>query len=79
MHVSKTLTYRALSKYAKGKERRKKIDAIIWSEGSYPYAINKRAKKEKRLSKIAKFLKIPLIIGAISRDSWSIWKFSFCI
>ena len=68
MYISKTLTYRSVFKYAKQKEKRKEINFIIWSEGSYSYTVNKRANKERQLSKMTKSLQIPLITGAMSKN-----------
>ena len=68
LHISKSLTYRAFLKYAKEKEKRKKIHFILWPEGAYGYSISKRAQREKRLSKIVQTIQIPLITGAVSRD-----------
>lgn len=68
LYVLKTLTYKALSKYAKNKNQRHKIDFIIWPEGAYSYTINKEAEREKKLSKMTENLQIPLITGALSKD-----------
>ena len=67
-HISKTLTYKAVLKHAGEKKLREDIDFILWSEGSYGWTINKRQKKEYRLSKMIKELQIPFITGAVSRD-----------
>lgn len=66
--ASKKLTYKSILKYAKQLDKRKNIDFIIWSEGSYPYIISKHEKRERKLSRLVKIMKIPLITGGLSKD-----------
>ena len=65
----KTLSYRALSKYAKSPKEKKEIDFILWPEGAYPYVIDKKSHREEQLSRMVKAIKIPLITGALSKKS----------
>ena len=64
----KNLTYKSILKNAKTLKKRKNIDFILWSEGTYPYPINSRKHKENRLSKFVQLTKIPLITGGLSKD-----------
>lgn len=67
LYISRTLTYRAL-KSARKQKLLKGVDLILWSEGSYPYTINKRKKRDRRLSRMVKTIQIPLITGAMSKE-----------
>ena len=66
--ISKYMTYKSILKYAKRLDKRKNIDFVLWSEGSYPYPISKYKNKEHRLSTLVKAAKIPLITGGLSKD-----------
>ena len=65
LYKIKNLTVKSFIKYRKNN---KDINFILWPEGAYPYAIDKRDKKLKGISKLVKSMKIPLITGGISRD-----------
>ena len=69
LYASQTLTYKAFFKYSKKKKKREKIDFILWTEGAYGYSIRKKAKKERRLSKMVKLIQTPLVTGALSKEN----------
>ena len=69
LHISKSLTFRAVFHYAKHKSQREGIGFILWPEGAYPYPIPKSATQEKPLSRMVRSLKIPLVTGGTSQDA----------
>ena len=62
------LTYRSIKQMRKDKLKSEDIDFILWPEGAYPSAIDKKQKRTAGLSRMVKVLKIPLITGAITKD-----------
>ncbi len=65
LYQLKTLTLKSFFKYYR---TNKDINFILWPEGAYPYVIDKRKKKLKKISKMVEKMKIPLITGGISKD-----------
>ena len=73
LSVLRDLSYEGLKKvYRKNKKHspeKKKlsdmVDLIVWSEGSFPYPIKKRQKRNHRMKRIIQYINIPIVTGGI--------------
>ena len=65
LYQIKNLIVKSFFKYYK---KNKDINFFLLSEGAYPYIIDKRKNKLSGISSLVKRMKIPMIIGGMSRD-----------
>ena len=67
--ITKELTLKHLLKTRKKRKSLKDVHLIVWPEAAYPYTIDKTKDTVPGLSRFVNRIRIPLLTGAIGKDS----------